>query len=65
VQPEIDSLVLQGIGEPGYEFLRHPHKSSDGRDVPGCVALSLALYGWLFTALLTSFYQPLLHNAGR
>ena len=23
------------MSEPGYEFLRHPHKSSDGRDVPG------------------------------
>src|ERR1035438_1745685 len=35
VQPESDSLVLQGAGEPGYELLRHPHKSSDGRDVSG------------------------------
>ena len=35
VQSESDSLVLQGMSEPGYEFLRHPHKSSDGRDVPG------------------------------
>jgi SecD/SecF fusion protein len=35
VQPESDSLVMQGISEPGYELLRHPHKSSDGRDVPG------------------------------
>ena len=35
VEPESDSLVLEGTGEPGYELLRHPHKSSDGRDVPG------------------------------
>jgi SecD/SecF fusion protein len=35
VEPESDSLVLQGTGEPGYELLRHPHKASDGRDVPG------------------------------
>jgi SecD/SecF fusion protein len=35
VEPESDSLVLQGTGEPGYELLRHPHKSSDGRDVVG------------------------------
>jgi SecD/SecF fusion protein len=35
VEPESDSLVLQGIGAPGYAFLRHPHKSSDGREVPG------------------------------
>ena len=35
VEPESDSLVLLGTGEPGYELLRHPHKSSDGRDVPG------------------------------
>ena len=65
MQPESESLVLQGIGELGYEFLRHPHKSSDGRDVSGCLDLSLALYGWLFAALLASFYQPLLYNAER
>ncbi|MBI3851687.1 MAG: protein translocase subunit SecD [Verrucomicrobia bacterium] len=33
--PETDDLVLQGITEPGYEFLRHPHKSKTGQDVPG------------------------------
>lgn len=35
VEPESDSLVLQGIGAPGCAFLPHPHKSSDGREVPG------------------------------
>ncbi|HVM50222.1 MAG TPA: protein translocase subunit SecD [Candidatus Acidoferrum sp.] len=35
VAPDSDSLVEQGTTEPGYEFLRHPHKASDGRDVPG------------------------------
>ncbi|HVZ17181.1 MAG TPA: protein translocase subunit SecD, partial [Terriglobales bacterium] len=35
VNPESDGLVLEGAIAPGYELLRHPHKSSDGRDVPG------------------------------
>ena len=35
VHPESDELVLQGISEPGYEFLRHPHKSRQGQEVPG------------------------------
>jgi len=35
VHPESDSLVIQGITEPGYEFLRYPHQVSSGQDVPG------------------------------
>src|SRR5260221_14233693 len=35
VHPDSDTLVLQGMGEPGCEFLRYPHKQRDGRDVAG------------------------------
>ena len=35
VEPESDSLVLQGLGAPGYELLHHPHKSAEGKEVPG------------------------------
>lgn len=35
VHPDSDNLVLQGIPEPGYELLPHPHRLSDGREVPG------------------------------
>ncbi len=35
VHPESDSLVLQGISEPGYEFLRYPHQIQGGQGVTG------------------------------
>lgn len=35
VHPQSDEAVLRGERPPGYEFKRHPHKSSDGRDVSG------------------------------
>ncbi|HZQ46348.1 MAG TPA: hypothetical protein VFC07_05000, partial [Verrucomicrobiae bacterium] len=30
-----DESVLQNEFQPGYEFLKYPHKANDGRDVPG------------------------------
>src|SRR5579859_771437 len=31
VHPDSDELVLQGLSEPGYEFMRDPHKSRSGQ----------------------------------
>lgn len=35
VNEESDRLVLEGLGSPGYELLRHLHKSAEGHDVAG------------------------------
>ena len=35
VHQDSDELVAQGLSEPGYEFMREPHKSRSGPDLPG------------------------------